>query len=125
MSARDNWGQVAHNLRILADSIDAAIEPPAASAGVPESLPAASAAGASAPQAPAARPLQEQHVAAALGVCPVHRTAWTVKDAGVGKNGKPYKAFWKCSGKTDGVYCNEKPVKAWQDTHPITEEVPF
>ena len=34
MSARDNWGQVAHNLRILADSIDAAIEPPAASAGV-------------------------------------------------------------------------------------------
>ncbi len=76
--------------------------------------------------APAARlPLQEQHVAAALGVCPVHRTAWTVKDAGVGKNGKPYKAFWKCSGKTDGVYCNEKPVKAWQDTHPITEEVPF
>jgi hypothetical protein len=113
--AAEALAEAAHALR--------AIEPPAASAGVPDSLPAASAAG-DVP-APAARPLQEQHVAAALGVCPVHRTAWTVKDAGVGKNGKPYKAFWKCSGKTDGVYCNEKPVKAWQDTHPITEEVPF
>lgn len=28
MTARDNWAQVAHNLRVLADSIDAAVEPP-------------------------------------------------------------------------------------------------
>ena len=87
---------------------------------------AAAAAGASAPQAPAARPIQEQHVAAALGVCPAHRTAWTVKQGGTSKNGKPYRAFWKCSGKNDdGSYCNLKPVKAWADTHPIPEEVPF
>ncbi len=87
---------------------------------------AASAAGASAPQAPAARPLQEQHVAAALGVCPVHRTAWTVKAGGISKAGKPYRAFHKCNGKNDdGSYCDQKPVKAWVDTHPITEEVPF
>jgi hypothetical protein len=77
MSARDNWGQVAHNLRILADSIDAAIEPPAASAGVPESLPAASAAGASAPQAPAARhPQRPPQDESAFTECPAHHKAW-------------------------------------------------
>jgi protein gp37 len=125
MSARDNWGQVAHNLRVLAghyelvaDSIDAAIDTPSSEA--------ATAAGASSPQAPAARPLQEQHVAAALGVCPVHRTAWTVKAGGISKAGKPYRAFHKCNGKNDdGSYCDQKPVKAWVDTHPIVEEVPF
>lgn len=100
-----------------------ASDTPSREAAVPESVPAASAAGA--PPSPAAPPIQQQHVNTALGVCPVHRTAWSVKDAGIGKNGKPYKAFWKCGGKTDGVYCNQKPVKAWQDSHPITEEVPF
>ena len=60
---------------------------------------------------------------APLGVCPVHRTAWTVKAGGISKNGKPYKPFWKCSGKTDGAYCNEKPTKAWSDSHPIPLEV--
>lgn len=60
---------------------------------------------------------------AALGVCPVHRTAWTVKAGGISKNGKPYKPFWKCSGKTDGAFCNEKPVKGWADSHPIPLDV--
>ena len=58
----------------------------------------------------------------ALGQCPTHRTAWTVKAGGISKNGKPYKPFWKCSGKTDGNYCNEKPTKAWADSHPIPLE---
>jgi hypothetical protein len=59
----------------------------------------------------------------ALGACPVHRTGWTVKAGGISKNGKPYKAFWKCSGKTEDGYCNEKPTKAWADSHPIPLEV--
>jgi hypothetical protein len=92
-------------------------EPDAARASVP-------AAEGSAPQpsAPAAPN-------AALGVCPVHRTAWTVKDAGISKNGKPYRAFWKCSERDEDGYCNEKPTKAWADSHPIrltaADEVPF
>ena len=60
MTARDNWGQVAHDLRVLADSIDAAIEQPAAGASVPR------------PSVPAP--------AASLGVdtskCPKHGTPW-------------------------------------------------
>jgi hypothetical protein len=56
----------------------------------------------------------------ALGLCPVHRTAWTVKAGGVSKAGKPYSAFWKCSGKnSDNTYCDQKPVKVWADSHPI------
>jgi hypothetical protein len=56
----------------------------------------------------------------ALGLCPVHRTAWTVKAGGVSKAGKPYNAFWKCSGKnSDNTYCDQKPVKVWADSHPI------
>jgi hypothetical protein len=56
----------------------------------------------------------------ALGLCPVHRTAWTVKAGGVSKAGKPYSAFWKCSGKNaDNTYCDQKPVKVWADSHPI------
>jgi hypothetical protein len=55
-----------------------------------------------------------------LGLCPVHRTAWTVKAGGVSKAGKPYQAFWKCSGKnSDNTYCDQKPVKVWADSHPI------
>ena len=60
---------------------------------------------------------------AALGMCPAHRTAWTIKAGGISKNGKPYKAFWKCSGKTEDGFCNEKPSKAWADSHPIPLEV--
>ena len=53
-----------------------------------------------------------------LGRCPMHDLAWTIKPAGVSKLGKPYSAFWKCSGKdADGTYCNRKPVKAWADAH--------
>jgi hypothetical protein len=77
-------------------------------------------AGAVPPVAPAPAPN------AALGVCPKHRTAWTVKAGGISKNGKPYPAFWKCSQRDADGYCNEKPTKAWADSHPIPlEEVPF
>lgn len=59
---------------------------------------------------------------AALGVCPTHGTAWTVKPGGVSKAGKSYNAFWKCSGKNaDDTYCNLKPTKVWADTHPIRD----
>jgi hypothetical protein len=58
---------------------------------------------------------------AALGMCPVHRTAWTVKAGGISKNGNPYRPFWKCSAKDENGYCNEKPVKAWEDAHPASQ----
>ena len=127
MTARDSWGQVAHNLRILADSIDAAIEPPAGSAGVPAS-PAVSAAAAVPPPAAAAPSV-------ALGLCPKHRVAWTVKAGGVSKAGKSYAAFWKCNEKDPSEergYCQQKPDFGWVRTHPpeqamvaVDDDVPF
>jgi hypothetical protein len=121
MTARDAWGQVAHNFRVLADSIDAAIEPSAARADVSERVPSAPAASPEAvPPAASGQP---------LGACPVHRVAWVVKDGGISKNGKPYPAFWKCKERDENGYCNEKPAKAWADSHPIplhaADEVPF
>jgi hypothetical protein len=61
VTARDAWAGVAHNLRILADSIDNAIEPDA-QASVP-------AAGVRAPQtpAPAARPRDDYAVTGPAG----------------------------------------------------------
>ena len=74
MTARDSWGQVAHNLRILADSIDAAIEP------APVAVPAAEGASAvppprsSAPDAPLP-PRKPQE--SAFTECPAHRKQFT------------------------------------------------
>ena len=98
-------------------------EPDAARASVPASVPAASAAGV--PPAPAARPQST-----ALGMCPVHRVAWTVREGGISKNGKPYRAFWKCSERDENGYCNEKPDPAWAKTHSAeqaltVEDIPF
>jgi hypothetical protein len=56
-------------------------------------------------------------VAAAMlfaeGECPDHRTAWSFKPAGVSKAGKPYNAFYACSGKSNGTFCQRKPSIAW------------
>jgi hypothetical protein len=56
-------------------------------------------------------------VAAAIlfaeGECPDHRTAWSFKPAGVSKAGKPYNAFYACSGKSNGTFCQRKPSIAW------------
>jgi hypothetical protein len=56
-------------------------------------------------------------IAAALlfaeGECPEHRTAWSFKPAGVSKAGKPYNAFYACSGKSNGTFCQRKPSIAW------------
>jgi hypothetical protein len=56
-------------------------------------------------------------VAAAMlfaeGECPDHRTAWSHKPAGVSKAGKPYNAFYACSGKSNGSFCQRKPSIAW------------
>jgi hypothetical protein len=56
----------------------------------------------------------------ALGRCPVHGKPWTTAKAGISKKtGKPYSAFWKCSEKDGDKFCNEKPIRAWADSHPI------
>jgi hypothetical protein len=56
-------------------------------------------------------------VAAAMlfaeGECPDHRTAWSFKPAGTSKAGKPYNAFYACSGKSNGSFCQRKPSIAW------------
>jgi hypothetical protein len=56
-------------------------------------------------------------VAAAMlfaeGECPDHRTAWSFKPAGISKAGKPYNAFYACSGKSNGTFCQRKPSIAW------------
>ena len=50
--------------------------------------------------------------------CPVHFTPWTVKEGGISKNGRVYKAFWKCNGKNpDGSYCDKKPDPSWVRAH--------
>jgi hypothetical protein len=50
--------------------------------------------------------------------CPVHFKPWTVKEGGISKAGKPYKAFWKCNGtNSDGTYCNKKPDASWVRAH--------
>ena len=71
MTARDAWGQVAHNLRVLADSIDSAIEPAPAREAVPASVPAgAAAAGGGVPPAPpSANPVDTSR-------CPKHGVPW-------------------------------------------------
>lgn len=56
-----------------------------------------------------------------LGRCPVHNVPWTVKPSGVSKAGKPYRAFWKCAERDGDTYCDQKPVKVWQDSHPPRE----
>lgn len=42
--------------------------------------------------------------------CPVHNQEMTLRPAGIAKTtGKPYEAFWTCSGKNaDGSYCRFK-----------------
>ena len=121
MTAKDAWGQVAHQFRILADSIDAAIDPaapPAVQDRVP-SRPAAAEAGV--PPAPASAPRQD----AALGYCPTHGVPWSVQPGGISKRtNKRYSAFWKCKEKDGDNYCNEKPVPVWADTHPAEEPPP-
>ena len=50
--------------------------------------------------------------------CPDHQRPWTVKEGGISKAGKPYKAFWKCNGTNpDGTYCNKKPDASWVRAH--------
>jgi hypothetical protein len=62
-------------------------------------------------------PTDDVAVAAALlfaeGECPDHRTAWSLKPAGVSKAGKAYSAFYTCSGKSNGEFCKRKPSIAW------------
>lgn len=53
------------------------------------------------------------------GSCPVHHKPWTLKPAGISKAGNAYDAFWKCDGKSEGRYCDQKPTKAWAAAHEV------
>lgn len=64
------------------------------------------------------RPPLKPQVDAGLGLCPVHGVPWTVKEAGVSKAGKKYRAFWKCAVKDEDGFCDERPQPIWQDAHP-------
>ena len=117
--AAEALARAAHALRGMEPASREAVPAPSGAAvagggGVPQVNP---------PPAPAPAPTT------ALGMCPIHRVAWVVKDGGISKNGKPYKAFWKCKERDENGYCNERPTKAWADSHPIpvraVEEVPF
>lgn len=61
------------------------------------------------------------------GACGQHGTPWTLKPAGVSKAGKPYNAFYTCTGKNaDGSYCREKPGAKWVASQkaPVPKLVP-
>jgi hypothetical protein len=67
------------------------------------------------PEAGSARPAPADDL---FSQCPNHQQPWTVKEGGISKNGKPYKAFWKCNGKnSDGSFCNKKPDPSWVRGH--------
>jgi hypothetical protein len=132
------WALIAEGAEYLSMAY-ASIDPPLARSGVPASLPAA------VPEAGVPPPVSgpsfdelppeedfgpteyapsraesglHPQVEAGLGKCPVHGISWKIKEGGISKNGKPYKAFWKCSEKDGNTFCNEKPQKIWADTHP-------
>jgi hypothetical protein len=117
--AAEAFAELAHELR--------ANEPSVARADVASSVPTGAPERAGvAPSAPAP--------STALGVCPKHRVAWAVKEGGISKNGKPYKAFWKCNEKDASAergYCQERPEPGWARTHSAEEaameamDVPF
>ena len=126
MTARDAWGQVAHNLRALADSIDSAIEPAQAAVPGREGASAAPPPRSSAPAAPrpdgeGSRLAAKRHLdTSGITKCPAHDREF--KEGRFG----PY-----CSGmSTDDVpdpdwyndkgYCRVTPksVGAWLRQHP-------
>ena len=72
--------------------------------------------------APPLPEVRASHVETVLSQCPDHQRPWTIKAGGIGRNGKPYSAFWRCAAKNGDTWCAKKPVKAWVDSHPITEE---
>jgi hypothetical protein len=114
---RAEWAQVAHDLRALAESIDAAIEPSAARADVQgASRPAAAEAGV--PPAPASAPLPKRPPQeSAFTECPAHKQAFVEGKFGLYCTGK---------GEPDGNWINErgyckvtpKSAGAWLKQHP-------
>lgn len=113
------WALIAEGAMELSLAYES-IEPAAARAAVPDSVPTAPVDRAAGAPPSAALTLKPQ-VDAGLGICPIHGKRWTVKPAGVSKAGKPYSAFYKCAERDENGYCNEKPQRIWQDTHPIPE----
>ncbi len=111
----------------VASALDEAAEALARAAHALRGLEPSAAGGATVAPSPSPAPAAQPNTA--LGMCPVHRVAWVVKDGGISKAGKPYPPFWKCKERDENGYCNEKPSKAWADSHPIevhaVEDVPF
>ena len=115
---RAEWAQVAHDLRALAESIDAAIEP--ATVAVPE-------AGEGVPPrptpAPAARLPQRPPQESAFTECPAHRQPFVEGKFGLYCTGK---------GEPDGNWINErgyckvtpKSAGAWLKQHPKEAPAP-
>jgi hypothetical protein len=82
----------------------------------------------SVPSAPVGDEQAQVALAAAMlfgqGLCLDHDQAWELKPAGVSKaTGKPYNAFWSCSGRTDGQFCKRKPSLDWINTQAKVERV--
>ena len=112
---RAEWAQVAHDLRALAESIDAAIEPASR-----EAVPAA---GASAPPtpAPAARLPQRPPQESAFTECPAHRKPFQDGRFGPFCSGQePEGAEHDGNWYNDKGYCRVTPKSAgaWLKQHP-------
>jgi hypothetical protein len=115
VTARDAWAGVAHNLRILADSIDEAIEPSVARADVPEA--------GDVPSAPAARLPQRKPQESAFTECPAHRQPF--------QDGR-YGPYCSAKGEPDGNWFNDKgycrvtpkSAGAWLKQHPQGSTAP-
>ena len=114
MTARDAWGQVAHNLRILsahyelvADSIDAAIDTPSREAASADGAP---------PPAPAARLPQRPAQESAFTECPAHRQPFKEGKFGLYCTGQSDDPDWS----NDKGYCRVTPrsAGAWLRQHP-------
>lgn len=43
--------------------------------------------------------------------CPIHNSPFEWKEAGVSRDGKPYKGFWCCRVKDDTGFCKMKPTQ--------------
>ena len=106
------WALISEGSALISDAY-ASIEPASAREAVPSGVPAGLAAGAAGPP-----PAAPDTLATILSECPDHQVPWTVKEGGISRNGKSYPAFWRCTEKTDGEYCQKRPTEAWAKSHP-------
>jgi hypothetical protein len=122
VTARDAWAGVAHNLRILADSIDEAIEPSGfvpIKGAIQSDVPAVG----DVPPTPAARLPQRKPQESAFTECPAHRQPF--------QDGR-YGPYCSAKGEPDGNWFNDKgycrvtpkSAGAWLKQHPQGSAAP-